>query len=229
MKLNNIQHVFFDLDHTLWDFDKNSALAFEKIFAEEEISICLEDFLAAYMPINEKYWKLYRENKITQQSLRTGRLQDCFKILKHTISPLLIHNLSTKYIEFLPSYNHLLEDTVEILEYLKPKYKLHIITNGFEQVQHHKLKNSRIENYFTTVTTSEEAGAKKPHSQIFKKAFFKSKALPVHSLMIGDNYEADIVGGLNAGMQTLYFDYYKKKVEHPTAQIQTLKELKAYL
>lgn len=229
MKFSNINHVFFDLDHTLWDFDRNSALTFEAIFREEKMEICLSEFLEKYIPINNNYWKLYRENKISQQVLRTGRLQDCFKGMKMEVSSQVIESLSNNYIRFLPNYNNLLEDTLEVLDYLYPKYKLHIITNGFEEVQRAKLLNSKIANYFTTVTTSEEAGVKKPHSDIFHMALDKSNALPVNSLMVGDNFEADIYGAHKVGMQTLFFDYYQLKEERESPGIQKLKELKLYL
>lgn len=229
MEFNNIQDIFFDLDHTLWDFDKNSALAFEFLFKEEKIALGLQEFLHAYVPINSNYWELYRNNQISKESLRIGRLKDSFELLKLEMSPEIIQVLSEKYIQFLPNYNHLLEDTVEVLEYLQPKYKLHIITNGFAEIQHHKLTNSKIASYFSTVTTSEEAGVKKPHRQIFEKAFQKSNALPENSLMIGDNYEADVQGAKNAGMKSVYFDYYRKNEILETLQIQKLKELFRFL
>lgn len=229
MKLNNVKHVFFDLDHTLWDFDKNSALTFESIFKEEKLAIELELFLETYIPINHNYWELYRENKITKEALRTGRLRDCFDMMKMEVSPQTIDNLSRNYIKFLPRFNNLLENTIEILEYLQPTYDLHIITNGFQEVQHLKLKNSGIDHFFTTVTTSEEAGVKKPDSGIFKKAFEKANALPENSLMVGDSYEADIIGGERVGMRCLFFDYYNRMEEYNTPTIRKLYELRSYL
>lgn len=229
MKLNDVKHVFFDLDHTLWDFDKNSALTFESIFKEEKLSIELDLFLETYIPINHNYWELYRNNKITKEDLRTGRLRDCFEVLKMEVSTQTIDNLSRNYINFLPRFNNLLENTIEILEYLQPGYDLHIITNGFEEVQHLKLKNSKIDHFFKTVTTSEEAGVKKPHKDIFFKAFEKANALPVNSLMIGDNYEADIVGGEKAGMRCVFFDYYNKMEQYNIPTVRKLNELRSFL
>lgn len=225
MKFSNIQHIYFDLDHTLWDFDKNSALTFEVIFKKENLEIDLPCFLEAYQPINENYWKLYREDQISKESLRTGRLKDCFEVLNVPVSPLVIESLSHRYIEFLPGFNNLLEDTLEVLEYLNPKYQLHIITNGFEEVQHNKLVNAQIAEFFKTVTTSEEAGVKKPHPLIFNTAMQKSNAIPAQSLMIGDSFEADILGAQKAGMQSLFFDYYRKPQDLQTPRIQKLKEL----
>lgn len=229
MKFNNIQHIFFDLDHTLWDFDKNSALTFEVILKEQKIEIDLNEFLSAYTPINENYWKLYRDNQISKEDLRTGRLKDCFQTLKYEVSPVVIETLSSQYIKFLPGFNNLLADTKETLQYLHPNYNLHIITNGFEEVQHSKLKNSKISSFFNTVTTSEEAGVKKPHSDIFFLALEKSGASPTNSLMIGDSYEADILGAENIGMRSVFFDYYQREDNIQTHKIKKLNELKDYL
>lgn len=229
MKLNNIEHIYFDLDHTLWDFDKNSALAFEQMFSRRKISIKIEDFLEVYMPVNYKYWELYRDNQVSKEDLRIGRLKDSFELLKMETSAGIIEELSIEYIEFLPENNHLLDGSIEILSYLEATYKLHIITNGFKEVQYKKLYNSGISKYFTTVTTSEEAGVKKPHSLIFETALNKAGALPSKSLMIGDNLIADVKGAQDFGMSTIYFDYYRKKEKIDGRQIQTLNELRDYL
>ncbi|WP_034924467.1 YjjG family noncanonical pyrimidine nucleotidase [Gillisia sp. CAL575] len=229
MKFNNIKHVYFDLDHTLWDFDKNSALTFDVIFKEECIGIEVQDFLDAYVPINVDYWARYRNNLVSKEVLRVGRLRDSFKSLKIEVSDVVIDNLSNRYISVLPSFNHLLEDTIEILDYLKPQYKLHIITNGFEEIQHNKMQNSQILDFFDTITTSEEAGVKKPHFQIFEMALQKANATPDNSIMIGDSYEADIEGAKNAGLQAVFFDYYGKNESMQVIQIQKLNELRLYL
>ena len=229
MKFNNISHIFFDLDHTLWDFDKNSALTFDVIFKAQKIEIDLNEFLSAYTPINENYWKLYRDDQISKEDLRTGRLKDCFKILNCIISSEVIDILSHEYIKFLPGFNNLLADAQETLQYLHLNYELHIITNGFEEVQHTKLKNSMISPFFNTVTTSEEAGVKKPHPQIFFRALEKAGATPDNSLMIGDSYEADILGAQRIGMRSVFFDYYQKQDDRPIFRIQKLNELKDYL
>jgi putative hydrolase of the HAD superfamily len=229
MKFTNIKHVYFDLDHTLWDFDKNSALTFDVIFKEEKIGLEIQEFLDTYVPINIDYWARYRNNLVSKEVLRVGRLRDSFDALKMQVSDEVIDNLSNRYISVLPGFNHLLQDTIEVLDYLKPKYKLHIITNGFEEIQHNKMQNSQIANYFETITTSEEAGVKKPHLQIFEKALKKSNAIAENSVMIGDSYEADIEGAKNAGLHAVYFDYYGKFETLQVPQIQKLKELRMYL
>ncbi|TDN93471.1 putative hydrolase of the HAD superfamily [Salegentibacter sp. 24] len=229
MKLNNIEHIFFDLDHTLWDFDRNSALAFERVFKFRNIPLEVDSFLEVYMPVNFNYWERYRNDEVTKEALRYGRLKDSFELLKFEADSDLIDKIAVDYIEYLPDHNHLLDGSEEVLEYLQQNYLLHIITNGFGEVQHKKLLNSGIDKYFTTVTTSEEAGVKKPHKQIFEVVLKKSSARPENSIMIGDNFEADCTGAENCGMRPIFFDYYGNRENIDIIHIKTLNELKAYL
>jgi len=158
-----IKDVFFDLDHTLWDFDRNSGLAFATIFEKNKIDVDLEEFLKVYAPINFQYWKWYREERVTKSQLRYGRFKKTFDALHIKVTDDTIDKLSEDYILHLPDHNYLFDGAIELLEYLKEHYKLHIITNGFEEVQSKKLKNSKIDVYFDTVTTSEAVGVKKPN------------------------------------------------------------------
>lgn len=229
MKLTNIEHIFFDLDHTLWDFDKNSDMAFHAIFQKNKITVELRDFLKVYTPINADYWKLYRENRVSQTELRYGRLKDSFDRMKVNVTDEQIDLLSVDYIDHLPNSNILLEGAIEILEYLMPKYKLHIITNGFRDVQHKKLNNSGIAEFFQTITTSEDAGVKKPHRLIFDMALGKAAASAKTSLMIGDNFEADILGARSIGMQAILYNYYNEEFAPEYPQVIKMKELAAIL
>ena len=229
MKLDHITHVFFDLDHTLWDFDKNSALTFEKIFHLNRIDIPLDDFLEIYVPRNLYYWKLYREEKIDKASLRFGRLNDTFNELGVTVKTSMIYKLSEDYIAYLTSFNHLFDGAIEILDYLKPNYQLHIITNGFKEVQQGKLNKANIDHYFKTVTNSEMVGVKKPNPKIFKHALNMARAHVDQSIMIGDNYEADILGALNTGFDAICFNYHNETIEDSVKQVDNLLQLKQYL
>ena len=229
MKSNNLDHIFFDLDHTLWDFDKNSALTFEKIFRMNDVEINLDQFLQVYQPLNLAYWKLYREDKIDKPSLRFKRLDDTFNALNKTVKPSLINKLSKDYIAYLTSFNHLFEGTREILEYLRPKYTLHIITNGFKEVQHAKLNKANIDHYFHTVTNSEMVGAKKPDPRIFNHALDMAGAEVSKSIMIGDNYEADIIGAMDLGFDVICFNYHKSEIKSGIKTVDNLLELKQYL
>ena len=148
---NSVTDVFFDLDHTLWDFEKNSGLTFNKIFLELNFPFSLDVFLKFYNPINHAQWKLYRENKITQEDLRFNRLNKTFEKLNYSASIGLIDNISEKYITYLSTFPHLFEGTLELLEALKNRFRLHIITNGFDKVQQFKIENSGIESFFEFV------------------------------------------------------------------------------
>lgn len=229
MKLNNIRHIFFDLDHTLWDFDKNSGLAFNSIFKKHNILVELESFLEVYTPINENYWKLYREDRVSKEDLRYGRLKESFDGLKINVTDAQIERLSIDYIDHLPNHNHLLEGTLEILDYLYPTYELHIITNGFKEVQRRKMESSGILKYFKTITTSEDVGVKKPHRRIFESALERASAVVSQSVMIGDNLEADILGAKGFGMQAILYNYYKTEFSADHHQIREMKELENYL
>ncbi len=224
-----VTDVFFDLDHTLWDFEKNSAITFKKILSENNIAIQLEDFLKVYIPINLQYWKLYREEKVTKEELRYNRLKKVFDALEYKVLDEVIYKLSEDYIKYLSSFNHLFPNAKEILEYLKPNYNLHIITNGFNAVQEKKLKNSGIFNYFNSIVDSEMAGVKKPNPAIFKLALLKANAIPEKAIMIGDSIEADILGAKAVGLHTLHFNAHKESRHNYCDMIHDLNEIKKYL
>ena len=229
MLMKKFKDVFFDLDHTLWDFDKNSKYTFKKILNDNKINIDLDDFLATYIPINSNYWSLYRENNISKDKLRYGRLIDTFKALDRDVSTEIISKLSNDYIKHLSSFNFLIDGTISILKYLNGRYKLHIITNGFQEVQNLKLINSGIDNFFDTITNSEMAGVKKPNEKIFQLAINKAKTDFDSSVMIGDNLEADVQGALNVGMNAILFNYHKVNVPKGVNSINKLDQLKNYL
>lgn len=229
MKQTHIKDVFFDLDHTLWDFDKNSELTFETILNKNHPTIETKEFIENYVPINQECWKLYQYDKITHEELRYNRLKYSFDAINYSISDEEIDTIANDYIRFLPENNHLFDGAIELLDYLKPKYNLHIITNGFADVQYKKLNNSKIDSYFQTITNSEMAGVKKPNPIIFDYALDLAKAKKEYSIMIGDSLEADVQGALNAGLDAIYFNEGKMLVEDHIIQINHLLELKKYL
>ena len=227
--MDNITDVFFDLDHTLWDFDKNSSLAFKRVFANHRLDIGLEEFLRFYEPINLEYWKAYREERVSKQELRRGRLVDTFRKLKREYDIEVIDTLAEAYITELPGDNYLLKGAHEILDYLFPKYNLHIITNGFTQVQHVKMKNSGIGKYFKTITTSEAVGVKKPNPLVFKTALYSADAIPENSIMIGDSFEADILGAKAVKMHTIFYNYRNEKPPGTFSVANSLLDIKKFL
>jgi len=225
-----ILDVFFDLDHTLWDFEKNSALTFEKILQKNQIPVNHIEFVQHYSPINYKYWDLFRDDKISQNEMRFGRLIDTFALLNLKIEQEVLEILADEYIQFLPENNHLFEGAFELLDYLKPKYNLHIITNGFHDLQNHKINNASLTPYFKTITNSESTGVKKPNPIIFEFALRQANAKRESSIMIGDCIHADVLGAMNCGMDAILFSVIKKNLEDKNIkQINHLLDLKQFL
>ncbi|WP_281238808.1 YjjG family noncanonical pyrimidine nucleotidase [Flavobacterium praedii] len=224
-----ITDIFFDLDHTLWDFDVNSELAFETIFKKDHPSIQINDFIEKYVPINQACWKLYQYDKITHAELRYNRLKHTFDAMEYFVSDDQIESIAHDYIQLLPENNCLFDGTIEVLEYLEKKYKLHIITNGFADVQYKKINNSNIAGFFKTITNSEMAGVKKPNPIIFEYALNLAQAKKENSIMIGDCLEADVQGALDSGLDAIFFNDKKIKVEKNIKQVTHLLELKKYL
>ncbi|MBT8307807.1 MAG: YjjG family noncanonical pyrimidine nucleotidase [Maribacter sp.] len=226
---DKVSDVFFDLDHTLWDFERNSALTFEKILEKHDVRVDLPDFLEIYIPINLAFWKLYREEKISKTELRYQRLKTVFDELKYTVSDEIIDQLAIDYIRYLSSYNHLLPNTIEVLEYLKPKYKLHIITNGFQEIQEKKMVNAKIRDYFDQIINSEMAGVKKPNPIIFHLALNSANTTSENAIMIGDSLEADILGAKAVGLHTLHFNAHNDPKHEICHMIHDLSEIKSFL
>ena len=229
MKIKNIKDVFFDLDHTLWDFDKNSEMTFENIFQRDHPTIETKVFIEKYVPINQACWKLFQYDKISHQELRYNRLKHSFDAIDYAISDEQIERIAEEYIDLLPDNNHLFDGAFEILDYLNENYKLHIITNGFADVQQRKIKNSKLYDYFHTITNSDMAGVKKPNPIIFEYALDLAKAKKENSVMIGDSLDADVQGALDMGLDAIFFNESKAQVSADIKQVNHLLELKKYL
>lgn len=226
MKYNHIQHIFFDLDHTLWDFDENSKKTFELILEPLFPKLDVYDFIKIYNPINQACWKLYQIDMITHEELRYRRLKETFDQLGVFVSNELIHAISEDYMTHLSDSNFLIEGCLEVLEYLYPKYNLHIITNGFAGVQLKKMQSSGIYRFFNTLTNSELAGVKKTHKGIYEYALEKAGAKKEESIMIGDCIQADVEGALKFGIEAIFFNPNYQYVGEKVYQINTLIELK---
>jgi len=223
--MKHITDIFFDLDHTLWDFDKNSEITYKIIFDNLKLEVSLVEFLEAYKDINKDLWKLFREELIDKETLRYRRLKETFTEINVDLPDELLFKISDKYIYHLSKQTHLLDGTITLLEYLSPKYTLHIITNGFAEVQEGKLNNTNLSEYFNVIINSEMAGVKKPNPIIFEKALGLANVSKDSSLMIGDSFEADVLGALNFGMDAICYNYHKDDLPNHIKQVSHLEEL----
>jgi len=223
------KHIFFDLDHTLWDFERNAEETkremFEVLRLKEKGIADYETFREKYVDINLALWALYREDKIGKDELNFRRFFDTlclFDIHDRTLG----EAMAAGFIEGISSKTYLFPFAKEVLEYLYTKYPLYIITNGFEEVQFSKLKNSGMDRYFTSVITSEEAGSKKPDPGIFHYALHKTGALADESIMIGDDLQVDMAGARHIGIDQLYVNHDKKSHSEPvTMEVFSLGEI----
>jgi putative hydrolase of the HAD superfamily len=222
------KHIFFDLDKTLWDFDTNSSQALTELFIKYNLStfnVSCPAFIKSFKIQNDQHWDAYRKNLIDQQTLRLQRFHKT--LLEFNINDnQLCSSIAEDYIIYAPSKTNLIPYTLEVLSYLKEKYELHIITNGFAEVQFKKLANYNIRHYFKEIITSERSGYKKPEQLIFEYSLKQVSARGHETLMIGDDLEVDVLGAQNAGMDQVYFNPQKTgHNESPTYEIACLSEL----
>ena len=232
--MNKPKHIFFDLDRTLWDFESSANEAFRRIFHNFGLGKrgveSHEKFHKVYTVHNNRLWDSYRKGEITKEDLRGRRFNETLYSF-NIVDTQLGDRIGDEYIRISPLIVRLFPNAINILEYLSSRgYILHIITNGFEEVQTVKLRESKMRGYFKHVVTSEEAGVKKPDPVIFNYAFDKTGALPSESIMIGDDFEVDIEGARNVGMKTIFFDPESLHTD-PVCDfhIQNLKEIEGIL
>jgi len=225
----NYRHIFFDLDHTLWDFDKNSEMTLRRLFKEYDLPsrgiTDFDEFYAQYVIHNDRLWDRFRKGFIKRDELRWKRMW--LTLLDFKIGDTaLAHEISSAYLEILPTQGMLIPGAKELLEHCKSKYVLHLITNGFETTQLLKLQYSGISSYFNEVITSEKSNSLKPHKEIFDYALQATGASAEDSLMIGDALEIDVLGAFNAGLDQVYFNPHKKAHEgKPTYEVHGLADL----
>ena len=226
--------LFFDLDHTLWDFETNSKETIQELYTTHRLAdlgiVDFDGFYSTYSAHNHRLWDRYTKGFIKQEELRWKRVYLSLLDFKVANEP-LAKQMSQAYLEILPNKKHLFPYTIEILEYLKQRdYKMHLITNGFESVQFKKIKNSGLQDYFIEVITSEASNSLKPQKEIFEYALKNANASVEKSIMIGDNESADIQGGINIGMDTIFVNHIQVVPTVPaTYTITHLKELENIL
>ena len=228
--MRQYKHLFFDLDHTLWDFDTNSKHTLEELYHKLELQQKgVHDFAlfhSNYLAHNEKLWERYRNGFIKVEELRLKRMSQTLLDFKIG-SPLLAEEMSTQFLDMLPMRTQVFPHTFEILDYLiKKGYLLHLITNGFEKTQHRKLKYSGLQKYFTEVITSEGSNSLKPHKEIFEYAMKRVNCCADECIMIGDSLEVDIQGAMNAGIDQVFVNHLNIECNlQPTYIIHSLIEM----
>ena len=227
------KHIFFDLDHTIWDFDSNARATLIDLYAEglgQKVGADFDDFYERYLFHNAHLWSRYEKGFIGVEELKWKRMWRTmldFKVADEKLSK----EISVQFLEILPTKKSVFPHTFEILDYLiLKKYTLHLITNGFEKVQRMKLQNSGLDKYFTEVITSEGSNSLKPKKEIFDFALQKTNAELHECIMIGDNQDADIQGAINAGMDQVFVNHIQEPLKlKPTYTITHFKELEKIL
>lgn len=222
-----IQHIFFDLDNTLWDHRRNAKLTLEDLFRREQIrekySLTFEEFHKEYFTVNENLWAQIRDGEIDKEYIRKFRFYNTF--LFFGIDDFeLAQRFEINFLDEIVSYNHLVEGAFELLEYLsQKKYRLHVLSNGFKEVTYRKCELSGIKNYFETITSADEINIRKPQPEIFEYALNKSGTKKAESVIIGDDWIADIEGGLAFGMKAIFFDVFNDN--YTAEHVKTVKKL----
>jgi YjjG family noncanonical pyrimidine nucleotidase len=225
--------IFFDLDHTIWDFDRNAQETLHDLYHKYRFdqltgTSTSDTFIETYTVNNHRLWDLYHHGKIDKQTLRKSRFADTFTQLglSPSLFPLMFEE---EYLAICPTKTNLFPHAHETLAYLQSKYRLHLISNGFKEACEMKLANSKLSDYFQTIVISENVGVNKPDPAIFHYAINNGAAAIDTSVMIGDNIDADIRGAQNVGIDAIFFNVIG--VEKPTDikhMITDLKELQSY-
>ncbi|MDR1357591.1 MAG: YjjG family noncanonical pyrimidine nucleotidase [Tannerellaceae bacterium] len=202
------KRLFFDFDDTLWDTRSNNRECLEELYTDYHFDRCYESFEAFfnyYMPYNLELWRQYRNDEIDRKTLIVERF-------RHVLAPTGIEDaesavrLNRVFLEYTTTKTVLIPGAVDLLEYLRPSYRMFILSNGFREVQFKKLNNAGLSPYFDRVVLSEDACIQKPHRGIFDFALKNTNSRRSEALMIGDSWEADIAGAHNAGIAQLWFN-----------------------
>lgn len=225
---NNITHIFWDLDHTIWDYKTNARLTIIELYEKHNVHLTThhspEVFNTVYCKHNDLAWENYRKGIIDKSILRQRRFKDTF--LELGIEPDGRYQIFEKeFVEICPTKGHLMPGALEVLNHFHLKYEQHIITNGFKETQGIKMKTSGIHHFFNTVTNSEDAGCQKPHPEIFKIALQSAGATIENSLMIGDNFEADIIGAYDLGIKCIFYNPDSLEIENMPGDIFSIRDL----
>ena len=227
--MRQYDHLFFDLDNTLWDFDKNSKDSLLLISNNLTINCSFDDFFQYFDTVNNQLWKEYQNKKLKQKEVVVKRFELVFDKFKIKADP---EKANDQFLQLLPGRSILKPYTIETLQYLKDKgYRLHIVTNGIKDIQIKKIENSGISRFFELIITSEEVGIPKPDKRIFRYALTKANARKIKSIVIGDSWESDIIGAQQVGMKSIFISWDKPVAEnHPsTIIISNLRQIQELL
>jgi putative hydrolase of the HAD superfamily len=231
--MQKYKNLFIDLDDTLWDIHYNSKVCLKEIYNDygyNEYYESFDDYYNVYMPSNHHLWGLYREGKINKDELIVERFLVPVREFGLYDSEYAI-KLSDDFLERTTLRTKLVDGTMDLLEYLRPNYKMHILSNGFREVQYKKIENSGLSPYFDKIILSDEIGVNKPHVDFFNHALKITNSHPAETLMIGDSWDADILGAYNSNIHQLWFNPDKLQPEGftPTYSVKTLEEIKEIL
>lgn len=224
-----IKHIFFDLDHTIWDFDRNAQETLMELFEHYNLPALgldsPQNFIQTYTENNHQLWAEYHLGKITKEHLRSERFSKTFKELG--VEPDLVPPaFEEDYVRISPTKTNLFEGSEKVLAYLQQKYTLHIISNGFKETTLTKMRLSNLNPYFDQVIISEDVGVNKPDPAVFTYALNKAGATKEESIMIGDSLEADVRGAQDFGMRAIFFNPLNRdKPEDIKQQIVHMEEL----
>jgi len=226
------EHLFFDLDHTLWDFRTNSQETLRELYAELGLQAHgvedAEELITVYEEVNRGLWRRYEAGHLSKDVLRVLRFRNT--LLQFGVrNDALATRMGDAYLEQCPRKPGLFPDAAAVLAELAPHYRMHIITNGFHSVQQVKLRTSGILGHFDVVLSSEHAGAAKPDGRIFAQALKLSGARAANSIMIGDDRESDMRGARNAGWDHVHFAAETEPDPLATHRITALGELRGLL
>ena len=231
--MSHYKHIFFDLDHTLWDYDANATDSLYELYDRYDFySLGVfgrADLAKIFFEVNYELWDLYNEHKIHRADIRKRRFPTIFKRLGAMLEDMPV-DIEPEYVSLCPTKKKTYKHAHDVLDYLSEKYQLHIITNGFDDIQETKLFSSGIRDYFDVIVTSETANNRKPSKEIFELALNLSKAQIEESIMIGDNLGSDIEGAINVGMDHVWFNPKGYKTDKPIQfEIENLLQLKTIL
>jgi putative hydrolase of the HAD superfamily len=220
------------LDRTLWDWEANSHVALQILYDRYKLAdsgFSLSEFEQFYTVHNNMVWERYRDGNLDKDNLRYWRFELALKDIG--INDLdLAHTISGAYMDESPRGSILMPHAKEVLDYLSDKYKLHILSNGFREIQFTKMKASGLSGYFDKVITSESCGYLKPDKRIFHYAVSCVNARKKEVLMVGDDPQADIIGAADYGIDHVYYNTEGAKLTHPaTYEITSLLQLKDFL